>query len=236
MSEKAPQTRNREKTRRRLLAAARGLFYEEGICATGVSAVAERAGVTKMTLYAHFPPRTSSWSRTWKTATAGGGGFWRTSFPITRIRVTDSGCLRRLRGVFRGQRDAGLCLRQLRRGVPQPRPPGAPDDRASQGRGTRATPGPRRRGRCRRPATLAERLFVVLEGAYVTGALEGDGGCSTAPARSSPNWWRRRSGIVREAGERPGAGWVTLRFSASAVTRWWLSACWCCSGGRLFRW
>jgi AcrR family transcriptional regulator len=47
MAEEKVQTRNKAKTRQRLLAAARELFYGNGICATGVSAVAERAGVTK---------------------------------------------------------------------------------------------------------------------------------------------------------------------------------------------
>src|ERR687898_3519255 len=54
MAEDSVRTRNKAKTQQRLLAAARELFYEDGICATGVSAVAEKAGVTKMTLYAHF--------------------------------------------------------------------------------------------------------------------------------------------------------------------------------------
>src|SRR5919107_1132249 len=54
MAEEAVRTRNKAKTRRRLLAAACELFYGDGICATGVGAVAEGAGVTKMTLYAHF--------------------------------------------------------------------------------------------------------------------------------------------------------------------------------------
>jgi hypothetical protein len=50
MSEKVAQTRDKGKTRRRLLVAAHELFYGGGIHATGVSAVAERARVTKMTL------------------------------------------------------------------------------------------------------------------------------------------------------------------------------------------
>lgn len=41
-------------TRKRLISAADGLFYNQGIRATGVDAVAEAAGVTKRTLYAHF--------------------------------------------------------------------------------------------------------------------------------------------------------------------------------------
>lgn len=38
----------------RILAAASRLFYERGIRAVGVNTIAERAGVTKVTLYAHF--------------------------------------------------------------------------------------------------------------------------------------------------------------------------------------
>ncbi|MDV6014033.1 helix-turn-helix domain-containing protein [Haloechinothrix sp. LS1_15] len=38
----------------RILATASELFYERGIRATGVNTIAERAAVTKVTLYAHF--------------------------------------------------------------------------------------------------------------------------------------------------------------------------------------
>ncbi|MCW2603048.1 MAG: transcriptional regulator, TetR family [Pseudonocardiales bacterium] len=40
--------------RGRIVSAARDLFYEQGVTATGVDAVAERAGVGKMSLYRHF--------------------------------------------------------------------------------------------------------------------------------------------------------------------------------------
>lgn len=46
--------RDSSETRRRLIAAADGLFYGQGIQAVGVDAVAEAAGVTKRTLYYHF--------------------------------------------------------------------------------------------------------------------------------------------------------------------------------------
>jgi AcrR family transcriptional regulator len=49
-----PVARDSAKTRKRLVAAADGLFYEQGIRAVGVDAVAEAAGVTKRTLYYHF--------------------------------------------------------------------------------------------------------------------------------------------------------------------------------------
>jgi AcrR family transcriptional regulator len=41
-------------TRERIIAAATKLFYSEGLRATSVDAVAEKAGVTKKTLYYHF--------------------------------------------------------------------------------------------------------------------------------------------------------------------------------------
>jgi len=42
------------RTRERIIAAATKLFYSEGLRATSVDAVAEKAGVTKKTLYYHF--------------------------------------------------------------------------------------------------------------------------------------------------------------------------------------
>lgn len=47
-------TRDSAKTRRKLIAAADGLFYNQGIRAVGVDAIAAAAGVTKRTLYYHF--------------------------------------------------------------------------------------------------------------------------------------------------------------------------------------
>lgn len=52
----APQEESAAKAspRDRVLAAAATLFYNEGIRATGVEAIAARAGTTKMALYRHF--------------------------------------------------------------------------------------------------------------------------------------------------------------------------------------
>jgi AcrR family transcriptional regulator len=41
-------------TRERIISAAAKLFYNEGIKSVSVDAVAEKAGVTKRTLYYHF--------------------------------------------------------------------------------------------------------------------------------------------------------------------------------------
>lgn len=50
----APKAPPSTPTRDRIVAAAAKLFYSEGIRAVGVDAVAEKAGVTKRTLYYHF--------------------------------------------------------------------------------------------------------------------------------------------------------------------------------------
>jgi AcrR family transcriptional regulator len=44
--------------RDKILSAARSLFYREGIHATGVERVAQEAGVSKRTMYQHFPSKT----------------------------------------------------------------------------------------------------------------------------------------------------------------------------------
>jgi AcrR family transcriptional regulator len=46
--------RSAEQTRRRILDAAYGLFYRKGFARVGVDVIAEKAGVTKRTLYDHF--------------------------------------------------------------------------------------------------------------------------------------------------------------------------------------
>jgi AcrR family transcriptional regulator len=43
--------------RERILAAARDLFYRQGIRAVGVDAIVDAAGTNKMTLYRHFPSK-----------------------------------------------------------------------------------------------------------------------------------------------------------------------------------
>lgn len=47
-------TKTSPSTRDRILSAANRLFYNEGIRATSVDAIAEKAGITKKTLYYHF--------------------------------------------------------------------------------------------------------------------------------------------------------------------------------------
>ena len=59
LTEKESTSRGGRGARRRILTAAAQLFYFEGINATGVDLIAERASVSKRTLYQHFPSKTA---------------------------------------------------------------------------------------------------------------------------------------------------------------------------------
>ena len=54
MLRRGGMARSADRTRRRILEAAYGLFYRKGFTRVGVDVVAEEAGVTKRTLYDHF--------------------------------------------------------------------------------------------------------------------------------------------------------------------------------------
>jgi AcrR family transcriptional regulator len=59
MNEKSTDSgSSRPDARERTLAAAGSLFYREGIHATGVERIADRAGVSKRTMYQHFDSKT----------------------------------------------------------------------------------------------------------------------------------------------------------------------------------
>ena len=177
MSEKALQTRNKEKTRWRLLAAARELFYGDGICATGVSAVAERAEVTKMTLYAHF----SSKEDLVRAYLEDSERRWR-EFLEERLSSCENsrdGLLAvcdAYREYFTAREMRGCAFVNCAAEFPDP-------DHPARRVIAQHKAGVRRRLRdlaaeagAKEPVELGERLFVVLEGAYVTSALEGERG------------------------------------------------------------
>jgi AcrR family transcriptional regulator len=59
LTEKESTRRGGRGARARIMTAASELFYFEGINATGVDLIAERASVSKRTLYQHFPSKTA---------------------------------------------------------------------------------------------------------------------------------------------------------------------------------
>ena len=157
--------------------AARGLFYEEGICATGVSAIAGKAEVTKMTLYAHFPSKDDlvvayleDSDRRWREF----------------LEEELSGCeepRERLLAVcdaykeyFTTREMRGCAFVNCAAEFPNPDHPARRVIRQHKAEVRERLRGLAAEAGTEDPAMLAERLFVVLEGAYVTGALESDAG------------------------------------------------------------
>lgn len=160
-----------------MLDAACELFYRNGICATGVSAVADKAGVTKMTLYAHFPSKEDlvaayleDSDRRWREFLEEKlSGYEEPRDGL--LAVCDA-----YREYFTAREMRGCAFVNCAAEFPDP-------DHPARRAIMRHKAGVRERiwslaaeAGVEDAATLAERLFVVLEGAYVTGALEGETG------------------------------------------------------------
>lgn len=178
MSERAaPRRDGGRETRRRLLAAADELFYGGGIRATGVNAVAERAGVTKMTLYDHFASKDElvaaylkEHDRRWRgflEETLAGHGDPREKL----LAVFDA-----YRGWLVSGDMRGCAFINCAAEFPDPSHPVRAVVSEHKAGVRERLEGLAAEAGAKDPGTLAERLFLLLEGAYVTGALEGDEG------------------------------------------------------------
>lgn len=159
------KTRGRKlKTQKKLLEAADALFYGQGVRATSVDAVAERAGVTKVTLYSHFASKDELVAAYLEERDR----RWWESLGDTLSAYTEPWG-RLLDGDLRGCAFVNCAAK-----FPDPAHPVREVTR-------RHKAGVRARLRdlaaeagAEDPDSLSGLLLVVLEGAYVTAALEGD--------------------------------------------------------------
>jgi len=71
-----PDAMTRVPPRERILAAAKDLFYHQGIRAVGVEAIAEAAGTNKMTLYRHFDSKDELVAEYLRCLATDAGRFW----------------------------------------------------------------------------------------------------------------------------------------------------------------
>lgn len=164
-------------TRRGLLDAADRLFYADGIRATGVGAVAQAAGVTKMTFYAHFSSKDDLVAAYLRERDA----RWRELLEGT---LAGHGAPRdRLLAVFDAYRESvvsgelrGCAFVNCAAEFPDRDHPARRVVREHKAGLRRRLAGLAAEAGAEEPGVLAERLFVLLEGAYVSAALEGDEG------------------------------------------------------------
>ena len=166
-----------EATRRKLLDAADRLFYADGIRSTGVAAVAEGAGVTKMTFYAHFASKDELVCAYLRERDA----RWRKKLEET-LRGYEAP-EDRLLAVFDAYRDSvvsgglrGCAFVNCAAEFPDREHPARRAAREHKAAMRRRLAGLAAEAGAEDSAALAEGLFVLLEGAYVTAALEGDEG------------------------------------------------------------
>lgn len=164
-------------TRQLLLEAAGELFFRGGVGATGVNAVANRAGVTKMTLYAHFASKDAlvaayleDHDRRWREF-------------LEQSLAEQTGPRQKLLAVceaYRGWLVAGdlrgCAFINCAAEYPDPNHPAREVIRRHKAAVRDLLEVLAGQAGALAPAVLAERVFIVLEGAYVTGALEGDEG------------------------------------------------------------
>lgn len=162
-------------THRRLVAAAAELFYSEGIRASGIEAITGRAGATKMTLYAHFDSKDElvaayleERDRRWREHLE--SVLNRHALPEERLLAVFDTYREWL--VSGGLRGCGFI--NFSAEFPNREHPGRAVVSEHKAGVRRVLAELAAELDARDPESLAEHLFLLLEGAYVTGALEGD--------------------------------------------------------------
>ena len=175
MTERSRVADRKFRTQRKLFEAADALFYSGGVRATSVDAVAEEAGVTKMTLYSHFASKDELVAAYLKERDR----RWWESLEEALSVYSEPGD--RLLAVFDAYQEwlvagdlRGCAFVNCAAEFPDPGHPVREVVRQHKAsvrgwlRDLVAEAG------AEDPDSLSGRLFVVLEGAYVTAALTGD--------------------------------------------------------------
>jgi AcrR family transcriptional regulator len=166
-----------EATRRRLLDVADGLFYANGIRSTGVGAISEGAGVTKMTFYAHFASKDELVCAYLRERDA----RWRELLEGT---LAEHGAPEdKLLAVFDAYRQSvvsqglrGCAFVNFAAEYPDREHPARRVAREHKAGMRRRLTNLASEAGAEEPGRLAEGLFVLLEGAYVVAAMEGEEG------------------------------------------------------------
>jgi AcrR family transcriptional regulator len=181
-------TQRARETQRRLVVAAGELFHEQGIRASGIEAIIGRAGVTKMTLYAHFDSKDelvaaylAERDRRWREYLE--DVLDRHGKPEERL----------VQGGMRGCDFVNFSAE-----FPELEHPGRAVVREHKAEVRRLLTELVTELGAEDSESLAEHLFMVLEGAYITGALESDEEALGRARLMAESLIRRYSGSLRE--------------------------------------
>ena len=175
MSESGKAAGRKFKTRKKLFEAADALFYAQGVRATSVDAVAESAGVTKVTLYSHF----ASKDELVATHLGERDRRWWESLEDTLSDYADPED--RILAVLEAYREwlmagglRGCAFVNCAAEFPDPAHPAREIIRRHEAGGRERLRELTIEAGAEDPESLSERLFIIFEGAYVTAALEDD--------------------------------------------------------------
>ena len=189
-----------DKTRMRLIDAALRLFLSHGVHITGVTAIASSAGVTKMTLYSHFPSKDSlivacldERDRRWREEVA--HTLAKQPDPVSgmlaffdlyqRFLLRDSG--------------RGCLFVNSAAEFPQPdHPVRLAVSRHKQGIREHLSALAARAG-VRDPDVAAEGLFILLEGCFVSGSMSQDTPVFDTARRMAHSWIQQQESQEQSA-------------------------------------
>jgi AcrR family transcriptional regulator len=156
--------------RERILAAARDLFYREGINAVSVDAIATTAGTNKMTLYRHFASKDALVAAYLSQLAAEGDALWETA---RAAHPDDAGAqlrylLRRVSQFATEGNGRGCALANAAVELAERRHPARRVVEAHKRRQCERLVALVREAGYARPEGLAEELFLLIEGARVS--------------------------------------------------------------------
>ncbi len=169
--------RDSTETRKRILAAANRLFYAEGIRAVSVDAVAEKAGITKKTLYYHFKSKDELVAEYLKSRDQPNLDTFRKWFDETDGPLADK-VFAIFSGVARGAkhpkwRGCGF-LRTAGELANMPGHPAVKAGAAHKKRFEQWLADMFAAGGIASPATLARRVSLLMEGAFASALIHRD--------------------------------------------------------------
>jgi AcrR family transcriptional regulator len=156
--------------RERILAAAAELFYQNGIRAVGVEAVAEAAGTNKMTLYRHFNSKDELVAEYLKKLAEGGNSVWD---ELEAVHPGDPKAqlhqwLLKMAGHLASKNERGCALANAAVELPEKDHPAKPVIEAFKQQQRKRLAALCKAAGVAQPEMVADELFLLLEGARVS--------------------------------------------------------------------
>lgn len=179
---------SRPSTRERIVASAQKLFYEEGVRAVSLDAVAENAGVTKRTLYYHFESKDDLVAAYLEARDQPNLAFFRKCFEEAEGDVADrtAGIFQKIARAARHPRWKGCGF--LRTSAELVKLPGHPAMIAARAHKKRVEDwllAIFTEAGAENPTSLARQILVLLDGAFASTLLQRDAAYVEAAAKAA---------------------------------------------------